>query len=70
MLVLSLIHIYNVSAAVYKVLQTFLQRITWVFWSTMVYAAKGAIALARIWEKRSTVMHCLTDCDTANVPMC
>ena len=29
-------------AAVYKVLQTFSQRITWVFCSTMVYATKGA----------------------------
>ena len=27
-------------------------------------------ALARIWGKRSTVIHCLTDCDTTNVPMC
>ena len=26
--------------------------------------------LARIWGKRSTVIHCLTDCDTTNVPMC
>ena len=26
----------------YKVLQTFSQRITWVFCSTMVYATKGA----------------------------
>ena len=42
MLDLSLIHIYNVKAAVYKVLQTFSQRITWVFCSTMVYATKGA----------------------------
>ena len=42
MLVLSLINIYNVKAAVYKVLQTFSQRITWVFCSTMVYATKGA----------------------------
>ena len=42
MLVLSLIHIYNVKAAVYKVLQTFSQRITWVFCSTMVYATKCA----------------------------
>ena len=41
MLVLSLIHIYNVKAAVYKVLQTFSQRITWVFCSKMVYATKG-----------------------------
>ena len=24
-------------------------------------------ALARIWGKRSTVIQCLTDCDTANV---
>ena len=32
----------HVKAAVYKVLQTFLQRITWVFCSTMVYATKGA----------------------------
>ena len=29
-------------AAVYKVIQTFSQRITWVFCSTMVYATKGA----------------------------
>ena len=28
--------------AVYKVLETFSQRITWVFCSTMVYATKGA----------------------------
>ena len=42
MLVLSLMHIYNVYAAVYKVLQMFSQRITWVFCSTMVYATKGA----------------------------
>ena len=28
--------------AVYKVIQTFLKRITWVFCSTMVYATKGA----------------------------
>ena len=39
---LSLIHIYNVKAAVYKVLQTLSQRITWVFCSTMVYATKDA----------------------------
>ena len=26
--------------------------------------------LARIWGKRSTVIHCLTDCDTTNVPKC
>ena len=39
MLVLSLIHIYNVKAAVYKVLQTF-----WVFSSTMVYVTKGALS--------------------------
>ena len=26
--------------------------------------------LARIWGKKSTVMHCLKDCDTTNVPMC
>ena len=63
-------YLYNVSAAVYKVLQTFSQSITWVFRSTMVYATKGAIALARIWGKRSTVIHCFTDCDTTNVPMC
>ena len=25
--------------------------------------------LARIWGKRSTVIHCLTDFDTTNVPM-
>ena len=42
MLVLSLMHIYNVKAAVYEVLQTFSQRITLVFCSTMVYATKGA----------------------------
>ena len=36
MLVLSMIHIYNVQAAVYKVLQTFSQRMTWVFCSTQV----------------------------------
>ena len=29
-------------AAVYKVLQTFSQRITWVICSTMMYATKGA----------------------------
>ena len=34
--VLSMIHIYNVQAAVYKVLQTFSQRMTWVFCSTQV----------------------------------
>ena len=40
---LSLTHIYNVyTAAVYEVLQTFSQRITWVFCSTMVFATKGA----------------------------
>ena len=43
MLVMSLIHIYNVKAAVYKVLQTFSQGITWMFCSrTLVYATKGA----------------------------
>ena len=42
MLVLSLIHIYNVYAAVYKVLQTFSQTITWVICSTMVHATKVA----------------------------
>ena len=42
MLVLSLIHIYYVKAAVFKALQTFSQRITWVFCSTLVYATKGA----------------------------
>ena len=26
--------------------------------------------MARIWGKRSTVIHCLTDCDATNVPMC
>ena len=26
--------------------------------------------LARILGKRSAVIHCLTDCDTTNVPMC
>ena len=26
--------------------------------------------LARIWEKRSTVIHCLTDCGTTDVQMC
>ena len=25
---------------------------------------------ARIWGMKSTVIHCLTDCDTTNVPMC
>ena len=44
MLVLSLIHIYNVKAAVYKVLQTFSQRIAWVFSSTMLYVTKGALS--------------------------
>ena len=39
MLVLSLI--YDVEAAVYKVLETISQRITWVFCSTMMYATKG-----------------------------
>ena len=33
---------HNVLAAVYKVIQTFSQRITWVFCSTMVYDTKGA----------------------------
>ena len=42
MMVLSLIHIYNVQAAVYKVLQTLSQRITWVFCSTMMLATKFA----------------------------
>ena len=42
MLVLSLIHIYNVKATIYKVLHTFSQRITWVFCSKLVYATKGA----------------------------
>ena len=41
-----------------------------MFCSTMVYATKGAPALGRIWGKRSRVIHCLTDCDTTNVPMC
>ena len=41
-LVLSLIHIYNVYAAVYKVLKIFSQGITWVFCSTLVYATKYA----------------------------
>ena len=74
MLVLSLIHIYNVKAAVYKVLQTFSQRITWVFCSTMVYAKKvhplNVNSIGQNMGKRSTVIHCLTDCDTTNVPMC
>ena len=26
--------------------------------------------LARIWGKRFAAKHCLTDCDTTNVPMC
>ena len=42
MLVLSMIRIYNVQAAVYKVLQTFSRSMTWVFCSTLVYATKGA----------------------------
>ena len=74
MLVLSLIHIYNVFSAVYKVLQTFSQRITWVFCSTMVYATKVHLLniknIGQHMGKRSTVIHCLTDCETTNVPMC
>ena len=35
-------YIQCISSSLYKVLQTFSQRITWVFCSTMVYATKGA----------------------------
>ena len=66
-------HIQCISSSLYSL--TFSQRITWVFCSTLVYATKGgpsetSLTLARIWGKRSTVIHCLTDCDTTNVPIC
>ena len=71
MLVLSLIHINNVKAAVYKVLQTFSQRITWVFCSTMVYATKGAPSeCQQHWPKyggRDLQSYSFTDSDTTNV---
>ena len=48
-----------------------------MFCSTMVYATKGAHSnCQQHWPeyggggKRSTVIHCFTDCDTTNVPMC
>ena len=45
-----------------------------MFSSTLVYATKGAHSECQHhwpeYGKRSTVMHCLTDCDTTNEPMC
>ena len=40
-----------------------------MFCSTMVYATKGAPSECQQHWKRSTAIHCLTDCDTTNVPM-
>ena len=69
MLVLSLIHIYNLLAAVYKVLQTLSQMISWVFCSTLVYTTKGAPSECQ-QHCPEYEGQCLTDCDITNVPMC
>ena len=75
MLVLSAIHIYNVLAAIYKVLQTFSQRITCVIvlFNTGV-CKKRYVILLKVnnigQNKGEEIIHCLTDCDTTNVPMC
>ena len=54
--------------------KTFSQRITWMFCLTMVYATKDAPSVCQQhWPEygvRSILIHCFTDCDTTNVPMC